>query len=103
MFELGFIRHREGDFETASDNYRRAVAQVSGSFPAAFNNLGVALAALGRLVEARQAFEAALRQSKGRLLEARQNLKVCRTLMASPFREQLASLTVVGRNAAAAD
>jgi tetratricopeptide (TPR) repeat protein len=100
LFELGLIRHRQGDFAAAAHNFRRAVAQVTGIFPAGLNNLGVALAALGRLSEAEQAFEKALSQSKGRLVEARQNLRLCRTVRSSPFREWLASLTVVGRNAA---
>jgi tetratricopeptide (TPR) repeat protein len=101
LFELGLIRHREGDFEAASDHFRRAVVQVSGIFPAGFNNLGVALAALGRLSEAEQAFEKAFAQSKGRLVEARRNLRLCRSSRSSPFRERLASLTIAGRNAAA--
>jgi tetratricopeptide (TPR) repeat protein len=100
LFELGFLCHRAGDFEAACGHYRKAAEQVTGIFPAALNNLGVALAALGRLSEAQQAFETALRQSKGRLVEAHQNLKVCRTLLLSPVREQLANLVIAGRTAA---
>ncbi len=50
------------------------------------------LAMVGRLKEAEGEFESALRQSKGKFEEAEYNLKLCRSVLDTSTRSQLASL-----------
>ena len=76
----------EGDHQRAATAFKRSIdafkAERKDRFPAGHNNLGVALARMGRLAEARRAFEIALRQSEGEFEEATHNLKLCSSLLA---------------------
>jgi Tfp pilus assembly protein PilF len=85
----------EGDHEAAAASFREAIARSKDRFPASHNNLGVALARMGRVPEAKREFETALRQADGEFDEATHNLKLCRALLASPAKAQLASLKTV--------
>ena len=83
---LALIAMSEGDHQRAAAAFRRSIdgfkADRKDRFPAGHNNLGVALARMGRLDEARREFETALRQSEGQLEEATHNLKLCSSLLA---------------------
>lgn len=80
------IAMSEGDHERAAAAFKRSIegfkAERKDRFPAGHNNLGVALARMGRLAEARREFETALRQSDGQFEEATYNLKLCSSLLA---------------------
>ncbi len=60
FFFLGVIHQREGDDESATNNYRRALELVP-DLAEARNNLGVILQAQGNIEEAERCFRAALR------------------------------------------
>ena len=96
---LGLLAMDEGDHPHAAASFRQAIGRFTTGFkdriPAAHNNLGVALARMGRLIEARREFETALRMSEGKFDEATYNLKLCSSLLAIP-QEALASLKTVG-------
>lgn len=77
---LGLLAMDQADHERAVSSFRNAVR--SKPFPAAHNNLGVALARLNRLSEAKLEFEIAVSQADGEFLEASQNLKLCNSLLA---------------------
>jgi len=89
---LGLLAMREGDNEAAAAYFEEAIARSKDRFPASHNNLGVALARMGRLPQAYREFEAALRTADGEFSEARHNLKLCRSLLALSAKAQLASL-----------
>jgi len=68
---LGLLVMNEADHEAAAAFFKNAIAHSKkGRFPASHNNLGVALARMGRLPEARREFETALRQADGEFNEA---------------------------------
>ena len=92
---LGLLVMGEADHEAAAASFRSAIANSKDRFPASHNNLGVALARMGRLPEARREFETALRQADGDFNEATYNLKLCRSLLALNAKAQLASLKIV--------
>lgn len=83
-FMLGLLAMDEANHEAAAASFRRAIDGFKDHFPAAHNNLGVALARMGRLTEAKQEFEIALVQAGGQLSEATNNLKLCSSLLALP-------------------
>ncbi len=85
----------EGDDEAAAALFRDAISRSKDRFPASHNNLGVTLARLGRFVEAEKEFEVALSQADGEFDEAAYNLKLCRRLLASPGKAEVASLKIV--------
>lgn len=82
-YMLGLLAMGEADYEGAAFSFRQAIAHFKDRFPASHNNLGVALARMGRLPEAKREFEIALLQADGELSEATQNLKLCSSLLAS--------------------
>jgi len=94
-YMLGMLAMGEGDHKAAAAFFKEAITRSRDRFPASHNNLGVALARMGRLPEAQQEFETALRQTNGVFIEATHNLKLCRSLLASGAQAPLASLKTV--------
>ena len=92
-FMLGLLEMSEADYEQAATSFRRAIKHFKDRFPAGHNNLGVALARMNRLPEAKREFETALAQADGELSEATQNLKLCSSLLAP---KTIAALELVG-------
>ena len=92
-FRLGLLLFSEEDYETAASHFTEAI--TSETSPASRNNLGVALARMGRLREAEREFELALSQSDGTFADATHNLKLCRSLLGPSPMGHLASLKVV--------
>lgn len=92
---LGLLVMAEGDEEAAAASFKEAIARSKDRFPASHNNLGVALARMGRLPEAKREFETALSQADGEFNEATHNLKLCRSLLVLHAKAQLASLKIV--------
>lgn len=93
---LGLLAMGEADHEGAAASFRRAIVHFKNRFPAGHNNLGVALARMNRLPEAKREFEIALSQAGGELIEAKQNLKLCSSLLADP--KTVAALKIVDAN-----
>ena len=92
-FMLGLLLLRERDYETAANHFTEAITRETS--PASHNNLGVALARMGRLHEAEREFELALSQADGAFADATTNLKLCRSLLRASPTGHLASLRVV--------
>lgn len=100
-FRLGLVAAQKDDFAAAVPLFRKALSG-STAFPAAHNNLGVALARTGRLHEAEAEFATALRQNRGqgraRFPEVARNLELCRSLLKAEAGTRIASLTLVKAN-----
>jgi tetratricopeptide (TPR) repeat protein len=99
-FRLGLLVFNDGDFETAATYFKKAIARSGDHLPASHNNLGVMLARQGRLTEARRQFEIALQQTGGTFDDAAHNLKLCRSLLNAPAKDQIAALKLSGTVAA---
>lgn len=84
-FRLGVIASNEGNVETAARLFRRALRQTGEHVPASHNNLGVMLARMGRLVEAKKEFALAMELSNGSLADAQHNLDLCRHLLVRAY------------------
>ena len=95
LFELALECQRDGDDRAAFDHYRQAIAQSEDRIPACHNNLGVILAKAGMLEEATREFETAVKNSRGKFVEANQNLKRCRQMTNAPSPAMIASLKMV--------
>ena len=93
-YRLGLLTLMDGDYETAAGCFRKAIARAGAHVPASHNNLGVVLAHQGRLIEAGQEFEIALKQTNGDFDVAAQNLKLCRSILATPTTAQIAALNI---------
>lgn len=100
-FRLGLLIGGEGDYEAAANCYRKAIARAGEHVPASHNNLGVILARQGRLTEAGREFEIALQQTGGLFDDAAHNLKLCRSLLSTPPKDQIAAMKISGLIAAA--
>jgi len=98
-YRLGLLAMREGDYAGADTLFREAIARSRRRFPASHNNLGVALALAGRMSMAEQEFELALKGARGAFKEAADNLRLCRSALASGTKTQFASLKVVATTA----
>ncbi|MGI8732543.1 MAG: tetratricopeptide repeat protein [Pyrinomonadaceae bacterium] len=94
-YMLGMLAMSEGDHKAAAAFFKEAISRSRDRFPASHNNLGVALARMGRLREAQREFETALRYADGEFDVAIHNLNLCRFLLASSAKAQLASLKTV--------
>lgn len=79
LVNRGRLASATGDLELAVACYREAVERSPGD-PAALNGLGVALAAAGRVDEAVERLQAALRLDPGNG-DVRHNLERCRRLL----------------------
>jgi Tfp pilus assembly protein PilF len=95
LFELALESQRAGEDRAAFDHYRQAVAQSEDRIPACHNNLGVILAKAGLLEEAAREFEVAVRQPRGKFVEASQNLARCRQMLNASAPGMIASLKIV--------
>lgn len=84
-FRLGVIASNEGDVETAARLFRKALRQTGEHAPASHNNLGVMLARMGRLAEAKKEFALAMELSHGTLSDAQHNLDLCRHLLVRTY------------------
>jgi tetratricopeptide (TPR) repeat protein len=93
-YRLGLILGREGDYEGAVTLFREALGRSKQRFPAAHNNLGVMLALAGRVGEAEQEFELALRHSTADFEEAAYNLKLCRARLVKETQVAFTSMKV---------
>jgi tetratricopeptide (TPR) repeat protein len=102
IFRLGLALHRDGDYKAAVEHYRKAIEISGDRIPACHNNLGVVMVALGRFDQAEREFETALEQSKNGFDDARHNLRLCRSLLASYSPALVAELKVTGAAQAAA-
>ncbi len=91
---LGQMAMDQADHHGAVLSLRNAIHRSKDRFPAAHNNLGVALARLNRLPEAKREFEIALSQAGGEFIEASQNLELCNSLLTVPTKT-VAELRVV--------
>lgn len=89
-YRLGLVTAAEGDYVTAATSFRKALGHSGAHIPASHNNLGVMLARLGRLTDARLEFEIALRETGGNFEDAAYNLKLCRSLLTAPIKTQVA-------------
>jgi tetratricopeptide (TPR) repeat protein len=92
LFELALESQRAGDDRAAFDQYRLSIAQSKDRIPANHNNLGVLLAKWGQVNDAMREFELALKQSRGRFVEAQENLALCRRLLDAESSRMLAQL-----------
>ena len=92
-FRLGLLLASEGEYEEAANHFTEAITWETS--PAGHNNLGVVLALNGRLHEAEREFEAALKQANGIFADATNNLKLCRFLLKTSAKDQLASMSLV--------
>jgi tetratricopeptide (TPR) repeat protein len=92
LFQLALSLARESDHAAAAKTLQRAIQHAGKTFPGGHNNLGVILALHGRWDDALREFELAIKQSNGKMTEAVDNLKLCRTLIHSSNRTLLASL-----------
>ena len=95
LFELALECQRDGDDRAALDHYRQAIAQSEDHIPACHNNLGVILAQAGMLEEATREFEIAVKNSRGKFIEADQNLTRCRKMTGEPSPAMIAGLKTV--------
>jgi tetratricopeptide (TPR) repeat protein len=86
-FHLGVIASNRGDVETAARLFRKALRQTGEHVPASHNNLGVMLARMQRLAEAKKEFALAIALSNGSLLEAEQNLDLCKRLLVRAYND----------------
>ena len=93
-FMLGLLAMGASDHAGAAVHFRQAIDRFNRRFPAGHNNLGVALAKMNLLQEAKLEFETALLQADGEFSEATENLKLCSSLLA-PTPKTIASLKVV--------
>ena len=104
-YRLGLLAADARDYEAAASFFRKAIALSRDQLPAGagspggqpawgacHNNLGVMLALSGRLQEAKREFETAISQTHGTLPEAADNLKLCRALLLSATKVELAAL-----------
>ncbi|HXM36537.1 MAG TPA: tetratricopeptide repeat protein [Pyrinomonadaceae bacterium] len=111
-YRLGLLTAFAHNYEAAADLFKKAIAlsrdqlPVSAASPdgqpgwgACHNNLGVVLALSGRLNEAKREFETALSQTHGTLPEVADNLKLCRAMLSSSAKAELASLKLTEANA----
>ncbi len=78
-FDLALAYLSENDLTRAADGFRKAIFYRSGDAATAHNNLGVIAAFSGDWVRAEKEFETALEMSGGKLVEAKRNLRICRT------------------------
>ena len=100
-FRLGLLLAGENDLERAATHFTKAIS--GETTPGSHNNLGVMLALKGRLHEAEREFEVALRQAGGTFADATHNLKLCRSLLRTSAKAQLASLRLVATTTRAAN
>jgi tetratricopeptide (TPR) repeat protein len=100
-FRLGLLIGSDGAYEAAETSFRKAISHPGEHVASSHNNLGVMLARQGRLTEAGREFETALRQSRGSFDEAAHNLELCRTLLTTPAKVQIAALEISGMMEAA--
>src|SRR5262245_49719205 len=77
-YDLAFAYVQDGDFVNAEAAFRNSIMHKSIDSAWSHNNVGVFLALRGEFSSAEREFEAALKSSGGRLLEARNNLEYCR-------------------------
>jgi tetratricopeptide (TPR) repeat protein len=82
-FKLGLLEANDGHLDSAARLFGEASAGSGEHVAPSHNNLGVMLARMGRLSDAEKEFAVALRQTNGEFLEAEQNLKLCRSLLAT--------------------
>ena len=78
-FDLGRVYLREQNFIEAADAFENAVRYKSVDLATAYNNIGVIAAFGGDWTKAERQFEKALDASDGKLPEAENNLKFCRS------------------------
>jgi tetratricopeptide (TPR) repeat protein len=95
LFELALESQRAGDDRAAFDHYQQAITQSKDRIPACHNNLGVILARSGMLDEAMREFEIALKQSRGKFVEARENLALCQRMLDSSSARLIAALKTI--------
>ena len=95
LFELALESQRAGDDRSAFEHYREAIAQSRDGIPACHNNLGVILAKARLYEEAAREFEAAVKRSRGKFIEASQNLARLRQMLDSPSPAMIAGLKTV--------
>jgi tetratricopeptide (TPR) repeat protein len=95
LFELALESQRAGDDRAAFERYRQAIARSNDGIPACHNNLGVILAKAGLLEEATREFEIAVKRTRGKFVEASQNLARLRQMLDGSSRTMIASLKMV--------
>src|SRR5262249_9188718 len=77
-YDLAFAYVQDGDFVNAEAAFRNSIMHKSIDSAWSHNNVGVFLALRGEFSSAEREFEAALKSSGGRLVQARNNLDYCR-------------------------
>ena len=77
-YDLAFAYVQDGDFVNAEAAFRNSIIHSSIDSAWSHNNIGVFLALRGEFSSAEKEFEAALKSSGGRLVQARNNLEYCR-------------------------
>lgn len=79
-FDLAFVYLARKNFEAARAAFQKSIDYKSVDSSVGHNNLGVIFALNGDLPSAVREFEAALKESGGKLLEAERNLQFCKTV-----------------------
>lgn len=79
-FDLAIVYLALRDYDQAAAAFRMSIENESVDSALGHNNLGVIMAVKGELGSAEAAFEAAIRLTNGRLIEARKNLQFCLSL-----------------------
>jgi len=77
-YDLAFAYVQDGDFVNAEAAFRNSIIHKSIDSAWSHNNVGVILALRGEFSSAEREFEAALKSSGDRLVQARNNLEYCR-------------------------
>lgn len=91
-FDLAMVLIEEKDYETAFRAFQQAIKHNSVSAPDAHNNLGVVYALQGNFSAAQNEFEVALKNTKGKLIKAKNNLEFCRVYQQTKTQNLLAKL-----------
>ena len=97
-FDLAIVLTAEKDYENAQQAFAKAIKYNSVSKSASHNNLGVIFALTDNFQSAEEQFKLALFESDGKLIEAKNNLKLCRSRLQALNTNLLAKLEFSGVN-----
>lgn len=91
-FDLAFVFLRQENFDSAEKAFQKSIEYKSRNASDAHNNLGVILALRHDFLLAENEFKAALDESNGKSIEAKNNLQFCRLYQQKSERNLLAKL-----------
>ena len=95
-FDLAIVLTVEKDYENAQKAFANAIKFNSVSKSGSYNNLGVIFALTDNFPSAEVQFKLALAESGGKLIEAQNNLKLCRLRLQEQNTNLLAQLEFSG-------